>query len=88
MGDVNPAFLSFERNCSCSVLGLGQRMINSAADDFLLVDNRMLDVIAEAKANSSAASGFDETVHRAGIEGVFAVHKLRVKHHVSLLRGP
>ena len=43
------------------------------------------DVVNQRPADASAASGVDESVLRAGIEGVFAVDKFGVEHHVALL---
>ena len=60
-------------------------MINTFADDLLLVDDSMCDIIAESEADSSAASGLNETIHRTGVEGIFSVYELWVQHYIPLL---
>ena len=45
----------------------------------------MGDIAAQAKANAAARAGFNEIIHGPGVEGVFAVHKLRVQAYVALL---
>ena len=61
-------------------------MINTFADDLLLIDDSVCDIIAESEADSSAASGLNETIHRTGVEGIFSVYELRMQNNVSLLR--
>ena len=61
-------------------------MINSLADDLLLINHCMFDIITETESDSSAASCFNEAVHRPCVECIFAVYKFRMKHYVSLLR--
>ena len=43
-------------------------------------------VVDKGPAYAAAAAGVDEAVLRAGVEGILAVDKLRVQHHVALLR--
>ena len=50
--NVDPAFLTADRHCSGTVFGLGQGMINTFADDLLLVDDSVCDIIAESEADS------------------------------------
>ena len=45
----------------------------------------MRDVVNQCPADSSSASGIDESVLRTGVEGVFAVYKFGMKHDVTLL---
>ena len=60
-------------------------MINTFADDLLLVDDSVCDIIAESEADSSAASGLDEVIHRSGVKSIFAIHEFRMQHYISLL---
>ena len=83
--DMNPALLRPDRHRAFPVFRLGDLMVAPAAQDLLLVDDRMGDIVAEAEADASARSGVDETVHRPGVEGVPSVHEFRMKHHVPLL---
>ena len=61
-------------------------MVNSSADDFFLINYCMFDIVAETKSDSAAASCFNETIHRACVECIFAVYKFRMKNYISLLR--
>ena len=47
----------------------------------------MFDIVAETKSDSTAASCFNETIHRACVECIFAVYEFRMKHYISLLWG-
>ena len=86
VSNIDPAFLTSDRHCTCTVLGLCQSMINSLADNLLLIDHCMFNIITETKSDSSAASCFNETIHRTCIECIFAVYKFRMKNYISLLR--
>ena len=61
-------------------------MIDSLADNLLFIDHCMFNIITETKSDSSAASSFNETVHRTCVECIFAVYKFRMKNYISLLR--
>ena len=69
-----------------TVLGLLDRVIESLIDDRLIFNNSLLHCINECPTDTTAATCVDETVLRAGIEGVLAVHELWVKNNVTLLR--
>jgi len=43
------------------------------------------DILHQSPANPSAAAGIDETVLRAGVEGIHSVHELWVENHIALL---
>ena len=86
VGDVDPAPVRFDGHRARAVFALGDGVIAADGGHLFLVDDRVRDVIAQAEADASAAAGLDEIVHRAGIEGVFAVYEFRVKQHVPLLR--
>ena len=60
-------------------------VIVTEVDDFLLLDHCAVHGIYQSPANAAAASRVNESVLGACVEGIFAVHKLRVQDHVSLL---
>ena len=62
-------------------------MVVPGVDDLLLRHDRMLHRIHQRPADAAAVTGVgvDETVLRTRIKGIFAIHKLRMKHHVPLL---
>lgn len=52
-------------------------MVIARVNDYLLVDLGIRDVVNESPADSTAATGVDEAILRAGIEGIFAIDKFR-----------
>ena len=54
-------------------------------DDGLLVQFGVGDVVDECPADAAAGAGVDESVLRAGVEGVLPVDELRVEDDVALL---
>lgn len=56
-----------------------------------MVDNRFLqdfsmgDIIDESPADGATGTCFNETILRAGIESIFAIHKFGMENHVALL---
>ena len=65
-----------------------------AASDYILTgsvrsirkrSDKLADVFYQPPADSPPLSGIDESVLRAGIKGIFPLHKLRVQNYVSLL---
>ena len=69
-----------------AVLAFLDGVVEAVVDDLLLSDDHLLHAVHEGPADSSAVSGIDESVLRACVEGIFAVHELRMQHHVTLLR--
>ena len=53
--------------------------------DLLLLDHCAVHGIYQSPANAAAASCINESVLRTCVEGIFAVHKLRVQDNVPLL---
>ena len=60
-------------------------VIVAEVDDFLLLDYCAVHGIYQSPANAAAASRVNESVLRTCVEGIFAVHKLRVQDNVPLL---
>src|SRR5699024_5344535 len=85
VGDAQPAFSGTDGGRPLAVFGLGDGVVAPGAGDDLLVDDGVGDVGAQTEADSPARAGVDEVVHRAGVEGVPAVHKLRQQIDVALL---
>ena len=62
-------------------------MVVTALDDFLILDNGVVHGAYERPANTAAGAGVNETVLRAGVQRILAIHKFRMQHHVTLLGG-
>ena len=62
-------------------------MVVAGVDDLFLFHLRVRDVVDEGPSDAAPRAGVDETILRAGVEGVFPVHELGVQHDVALLRG-
>lgn len=86
VGNIDPAFLSFDRYSSRSVLGFCKCMINSLTDNLFFINDSVFNIITQSESDSSAASGLNKAIHRSCIERIFSIHKFRMKYHVSLLR--
>ena len=56
VSNIDPAFLTSDRHCTCTVLGLCQRMTNSLADNLLFIDHCMLNIVTKTKSDSSVDS--------------------------------
>ena len=82
---MQPAFGSLDRSGAFTVLAFFDGMIVAGVDDLLVAYDCAFHGIHQGPAYSAAASGIDESVLRARVESIFAVHELGVKHHVALL---
>ena len=82
---MQPALVGAYRMRALSVLDLGDGMVATLADDFFFLDFGVGDVVNQGPADSSAASGIDKSVLRAGVEGIFSVDELRMQADVALL---
>ncbi len=89
MGKVQPSAGGFYRVWSFAVLQFLDCMIVPEVDYLLITRsyNCPGDVIDKGPAYSPAAAGIDEAVLRAGVQGIFAIDELRVKHNIALLAG-
>lgn len=72
---------------SLAVLHLTYSVVVAHAYDFLLFDFDILHAVNKRPADSSAISGINETVLGTRIERIFSVNKLRMQHHITLLRA-
>ena len=82
---MQPALFGLYRVRALTVLHLRNGVVTAFADYFLLLHFCVADVIYQGPAYSSAASGVDESVLRAGVEGVFAIDEFRMKADIALL---
>ena len=87
VGQVQPALGGFDGVRALAVLHFLNGVVEAPVDDFLLLDDGVLHAVHQGPAYSAAVARVDEAVLRAGIEGIFSVHELRMQHHVALLAG-
>ena len=83
---MEPAFGGLDGVRAFAVFGFLDGVVVTAVNDGLFGYFGIGDVVDERPADAAAATGVDEAVLRAGVEGVFAVDKFRVEHYVALLR--
>ena len=50
-----------------------------------LINPRVGNILAKAKADAAARAGFDKAVHGAGVKSILSVYKGRVQHYIALL---
>ena len=72
---------------SLTVLAFFDSMVTSAAQNLLFSDYRMLHAVNQCPADSRAASSVDKSVLRAGVQGIFPIHELRMEDDIALLVG-
>ena len=54
-------------------------------DYLFFLHHGVFHAVHESPSDSSSASGIDETVLRAGVQCVFAIHEFGMQNHVALL---
>ena len=86
MCQMQPSTVCFDRMRTFSVFHFHDGMIVSGIDDGLFFHFGMLDVVNESPADATARTSIYESVLRTCIEGILAIHKLRMEHHIALLR--
>lgn len=85
VGDMDPASFPFDGHGASAIFRLGQGVIHTSADDFFLINDRMLNILTEAETDAATAAGLDKSIHRPGIEGVFSIDVFGMQHYISLL---
>ena len=85
--EVQPALRRLDRGGAQAVLDFLDRVVLAVVDDLLRPDDGVLDAVRQGPADAAAGAGLDETVLRAGVEGVLAVDEFRVQDDVALLRA-
>ncbi len=68
-----------------TVLHLLNGMIITLVDNLLFLHLSMGYVVHQRPADTTTAAGINKAILRTGIEGIFAIYKLRVQHYVALL---
>ena len=85
VGHMEPAAGRLDRMGALAVLALLDRMVTAHVDDPLVAHLGAGHVVHQSPADATAATGVDEAVLRTGVERVFPLHELGMKHHVALL---
>ena len=70
-----------------SVLQLLDGVVIPAVYGLFFPDHGIRNVIDQCPADSAATAGVDETVLRTGVQRIFSIDELRMKHYIALLRG-
>ena len=87
VGKVEPSSVGLYRMRTFSVLGFLDRMVVTVIDDLFFCNDYLFHAVDKRPAYASAAACIDETVLRAGIEGIFSIYEFRMENDIPLLRG-
>ena len=68
-----------------TILHLLDGVIVAPVDNLLFLHLGMGYVVHQRPADTTTAAGINKAILRTGIEGIFAIYKLRVQHYVALL---
>ena len=68
-----------------TILHLLDGVIVAPVDNLLFLHLSMGYVVHQRPADTTTAAGINKAILRTGIEGILAIYKLRVQHHVALL---
>ena len=80
-------FGRLDRRRSQPVLDFFDGVIHAIVDDQFVIDDRRVHGIRQSPSDSAARTRLDESVLRAGVEGVFPVVEFRVENNIPLLGG-
>ena len=58
-------------------------VIVTAVDNLFFLDFGICNIINQSPAYSTATSGINKSILRTSVEGIFAIHKFRMKHNIS-----
>ena len=86
MCQMEPTLRRLYRVRTLAVLAFLDGMVVTMVDYLLILDDHMLHAVHKCPANATSVTGVDESVLRTCVEGIFTVHKLRMKDYITLLR--
>ena len=87
MRQVQPTLRGLDRMRSLTVLDLLYSMVMTMVDYLLICNHYLFHAVHKRPANAAAVTGVNESVLRTCVEGIFAVHELRMQDDITLLRG-
>ena len=85
MGQMQPAPVRLDGVRTFPVLHFLDGVVETPVDDFLVLDDGVFHAVHQGPADTAAVAGIDETVLRAGVQGIFSVHEFGMKHYIALL---
>ena len=85
MSQMQPSFRSLDGMRTFTILHLLDGVIVAPVDNLLFLHLGMGYVVHQRPADTTTAAGINKAILRTGIEGIFAIYKLRVQHYVALL---
>src|SRR5690606_13556621 len=86
MRQMYPSDRSFDWSRSLSIFCFIYGVVHFRRNDHLFMDYGVFHTFGIGNSDSSPLSSFDKRILRARVQSIPSFHKLRVKHHVSLLR--
>ena len=85
VGKVEPSLGGLDGMRTLAVLHLHNGVIMTCIDNLLFLNLGICDVVNKCPTDATARTGVDESVLRTGVEGILAIHKLRMENDVALL---
>ena len=82
---MEPAFGSLDGVWPLTVLHLHNGMVVAGVDNLLFLDLGIRDVVNKSPTNATSVASVDESILRTGVEGILAIDKFGMQHHIALL---